>query len=308
MAGFSALVRYLRLKVLVTFSRFLLKFVTPSTAPKHDYLLEIPSRDQHRTIKIHVYKPVEQKDASDSTPVPVLINLCGTGFTIPFHGVDDDFCRRVAKATGHEVLDVDYRLAPEYPFPAAVNDVEDTVQYVLSHPKKYQISQISISGFSSGGTLALSACTTLPRRTFQSLIAFYPATDLFLDSSLREAPAIGEKKRSPFWTRVFRESYIRDMDPRDPRISPAFADSSNFPANMLFVTGELDVSAIEAEQLAAKAKQDANKGDREVILRRMKGCGHAFDKKTKGELFLSARDEAYELAINMLKKLLGAST
>ena len=159
-----------------------------------------------------------------------------------------------------------------------------------------------MSEFLSGGTLALAASTILPRRTFQSLIAFYPATNLFQDPNSRKAPAPGGKDRSPFWTRIFRESYIRGMDPRDPRISPAFADTSNFPASILFVTGELDASAVEAEELAERAKNKGHTDSREVIIRRMKGCGHTFNKKLTGEILVSARNEAYELAAKILKK------
>ncbi|KAG2417597.1 hypothetical protein HFD88_008816 [Aspergillus terreus] len=302
MAGFLVIARYLYLKVLVTFSRLLIKLLTVSPTPRPDDLLQVPSRDKHRTIKVHVYKPYVE-DAESAKAAPVLINLCGTGLAIPFHGLDDDFCRFIARTTGYVVLDIDYSLAPESPFPAALHDVEDTVGYVLDHPEEYQTSQISVSGFSSGGTLALAASTTLPRGTFQSLIAFYPATDLSQDPSLRKAPVPGGKDRSPFWTRIFRESYIRGMDPRDPRISPAFADTPRFPANMLFVTGELDASAVEAEELAERAKNDGHADGREVIIRRMKGCGHAFDKKLSREIVVLARNEAYELAASMLRKV-----
>ncbi|KAJ5471338.1 carboxylesterase [Penicillium desertorum] len=307
MAGFLALVRYPLLKVLVTFSRLLIKLLTSQPSPRPDYLLQVPSRDKHRTIKVHVYKP-NVEVAGSSKPAPVLINLYGSGLAIPLHGIDDDFCRFVTKATGYVVLDVNYCLAPEYPFPAALNDVEDTIQYVLNHPNEYQASQVSVSGFSSGGTLALAASALLPHGTFQSLIAFYPATNLSQDPSLRKAPAPGGKERSSFWTRIFRESYIREMDPRDPRISPAFADTSNFPANMLFVTGELDASAVEAEDLAERAKSEGHATGKEVIIRRMKGCGHAFDKKLTGEILVSARNEAYALAVNILNKGQGTST
>lgn len=306
MAGFLAFVRYLRLKVLVSFSRLLIRLLSSPPKPKPDSLLRIPSRDKHRTIKVHVYKP-DVEGAGSTTPAPVLINLYGSGLALPFHGSDDDFCRHVAKAAGYVVLDVEYRLAPEHPFPAPINDVEDTIKYVLSRPNEYKASQVSVSGFSSGGTIALAASTILPRGTFQSLIAFYPATNLFQDPSLRKAPVPGGKRGSLFFTRIFRESYIRDMDPRDPRISPAFADTSNFPNNMLVVTAELDTSALEAEELAKKAKTEGHADGREVIIRRMKGCGHAFDKKITDEVLFEPRDEAYGLAVDMLKKVKGES-
>lgn len=103
---------------------------------------------------------------------------------------------------------------------------------------------------------------------------------------MRKAPAPGGKERPSFWTRVFRESYIRDIDPYDPIISPAFADTSNFPTNMLFVKGELDASALEAEDLAEKAKSEGHADSRDVTLRRMKGCDHAFNKKLTGEILV----------------------
>ncbi|KAF7177618.1 hypothetical protein CNMCM7691_005947 [Aspergillus felis] len=274
--------------------------------PRPDSVLRIPSRDNRRTIKANVYKPSE-KHAGSKGPHPVLVNLYGSGLAIPLYGADDGFCRFIAATTGYVVLDVEYRLAPEHPFPAAVHDVEDAVKYVLDRPGEYQTSQVSVSGFSSGGTLALVAPTLFPRGTFQSVIAFYPATDLARDPSMRKPPAANAKPRSAFWTRIFREAYIGDMDPRDPRISPAYADTSKYPANMLVVTAELDSSALEAEDLAKKAEAEGIASGRNVVIRRMKECGHAFDKKNKDEACVQARDEAYGLAVDMLKKVAGES-
>jgi acetyl esterase/lipase len=199
-------------------------------------------------------------------------------------------------------------LAPEHPFPAAVNDVEDAIKYVLNQPEEYNTLQVSVSGFSSGGTLALVALTLFPPGTFQSAIAFYPATNLARDPGLRRSPAPNAKPRSPFWTRIFRDAYIGKMDPRDPRISPAFADTSNYPANMLVVTGELDSSALESEELAEKAKTEGAVSGRNVIIRRMKGCGHGFDKKNTDEVCVSAKDETYGLAVDILKKIVAESS
>jgi acetyl esterase/lipase len=92
------------------------------------------------------------------------------------------------------------------------------------------------------------------------------------------------------------------MDARDPRISPAYADTANYPSDVLVVTGELDSSALEAEGLAARIRSDTRAGQRNVEIRRMKGCGHGFDKK-KDKVDVEARDETYGLVVNMLKKV-----
>ncbi|KAJ5217164.1 hypothetical protein N7468_010172 [Penicillium chermesinum] len=97
----------------------------------------------------------------------------------PAFGEDDEFCHYISQNADYAVLDVAYRLSPENPFPAAVNDVEDAVRWVLSQPEKFDLSRLSISGFSAGGNLALVASGVLmPPKTFRSVLAFYPGTDL----------------------------------------------------------------------------------------------------------------------------------
>lgn len=297
-----AFARYLRLKVLVSFFRLAVKLLTPASKARPDRVLSIPSRDKHRSIKAHLYTPpAAGAGARARVPGPVLLNFYGSGFALPLHGADDGFCRLVATRAGYAVLDVEYRLGPEWPFPAAINDVEDAVRYVLDRPEEFDSSQVSLSGFSSGGTLALIAPTLFPPGCFRSVIAFYPATDLAADPKLRKAPAPDAMPRSTFLTRIFREAYIGDMNPQDPRISPIFADTTNYPANMLVLTGEQDTSALEAEALAERAKREGQTSGRNVVIRRMKGCGHAFDKKSKVSALVQARDEAYGLAVDMLR-------
>jgi acetyl esterase/lipase len=310
MASLSAslrYLRYLRLKLLISFYRLIVRILASPLRPCPDSVLSIPSRDNNRTIKAHIYRPSGEY-AGNRCPHPVLLNFYGSGFAIPLYGADDGFCRFIATNTGYVVLDVEYRLGPEHPFPAAVHDVEDAVKYVLDRPEEYKTSQVSVSGFSSGGTLALVAPTLFPPGTFQSAIVFYPATDLARNPSMRKAPAPNAKPRSAFWTRIFREAYIGDMDPRDPRISPAYADASKYPANMLVVTAELDSSALEAEDLAKKAETEGLASGRNVILRRMEECGHAFDKKKTDRTCVQARDVVYGLVVGMLRKVAGESS
>jgi len=303
MAPFVKALQYLRLKVLISLIRLIVRLLTPRVHGKPDTTLQIPSRDAGRTIKAHVYNHPDNGESKSSgeSSSPVLINFFGSGFAIPsFFGADDHFCREVARRTGHVVLDVSYRLGPEHPFPAAVHDVEDVVRYVLSQPGKYDPSRISVSGFSSGGTLALVAPTLLPIGTFRNVLAFYPSVSLVKDPAERKAPVEAPKgadKRSPlFWTRLFREAYLRDLDPMDPRISPLFADTAKYPRDVLIITAEYDVSALEAEEFAEKLKATAS--GRNVLLRRMRECGHNFDKSKKNA---QARDEAYNLVIDLLK-------
>lgn len=87
----------------------------------------IPSRDPKRQIKVHIYTPEEQPNnspGSDGKP-PVLLNFHGSGFMIPTLSSDREYLAMVAKKLGVVCIDCDYRKAPEWPWPAAVQDAED---------------------------------------------------------------------------------------------------------------------------------------------------------------------------------------
>jgi acetyl esterase/lipase len=300
--GLFDFLRYLRLKLLISSLRLLMRLLTPLPAPKPDSVLKIPSRDKGRTIKIHIYNLRGEAGSAAGEPHPVLITFFGSGFALQFHGADDPFCRFVATHTSHVVLDVQYRVAPENPFPAAVNDAEDAVKYVLGHLDEYQMSHVSLCGFSSGGNLALVTSTLFPHSTFQSLIGFYPSPSMSGDPGKRKAPVPG-RERPSFWTKVFREAYTRGKDARDPRISPAFADTTNFPQEMLIFTADHDVSATDMEALAERIKTEGHASGRNVVVRRMEDCDHGFDKNKKRENQMEAGREAYAQVADFLKSL-----
>ncbi|KAJ5864631.1 uncharacterized protein N7529_006547 [Penicillium soppii] len=259
-----------------------------------DEVRHIKSRDAGRTIKVHLYHP------SSSGPSPVLINFHGSGFLLPLHGGDDEFCRRVSRDSKYTVLDVPYRLAPEHPFPAALNDIEDAIKYVLSRPDEFDQTHVSLSGFSAGGNLALAASSSLfPRNTFRSLLVFYPVTDLSSDPGLKHAPVAGGRVIPLFVGRMFNRCYIpAAFDRRDPRISPLFAEANRFPQRILMITADGDSLALEAEELAQKIK------DLEgwhVVSQRMEKCSHGWDKHSLGGTpQYEAKERAYQLAVDML--------
>ncbi|KAJ5780414.1 Alpha/beta hydrolase fold-3 [Penicillium paradoxum] len=265
-----------------------------SAAP--DEIRQINSRDDGRTIPVRLYR------SSGKGPSPVLLNFHGSGFVIPLHGGDDEYCRRVSRETKYTVLDVPYRLAPEHPFPAALNDVEDAIRYVLTNPDEFDLNHVSLSGFSAGGNLALVAASNLfPRDTFRSLVTIYPVTDLSLDPALKIAPTRGDFVIPIPVMRLFDRCYIpSSLDKRDPRLSPLYAPADRFPRRMLIITADGDTLAVEAEALAQKI-QDL-KGWH-VDSYRMIGCSHGWDKGTRaGTPQHEAKERAYQLAFDMLNE------
>ena len=277
----------------------ILKFASSSLTLQPDEVIQIPSRNAPRTITAHIYKPKTPSVGAG----PVLLNFHGSGFVLPMHGSDDAFCRYISEKTNYTVVDVSYRMAPENPFPAALNDVEDSIKWVVENNKSHEfdLSRLALSGFSAGANLvlAVASSTAFPKTTFSSVIAFYPPTDLAKDPALKVAPSTAGKPIPAPVARFFNQCYIpAGVDPRDPRVSPSFAEPNNFPDKILFVTCAQDSLAVEVEELAEKIGAVDGK---EVVVKRMEECNHGWNLSTvEGSVQEKAKWNAYTLVLETL--------
>ncbi|KAF3386623.1 hypothetical protein F1880_000695 [Penicillium rolfsii] len=276
--------------------------------PNPDETIYIPSRDTGRTIKAHVYKPPREKQKH---PSPVLINFCGSGFVLRTFGSDDEYCRFIADNTDYTVIDVQYRLAPENPFPAAFNDAEDAVTWVRSLPENFDKSCVSLSGFSSGANIALAvSCSSSffsvkeNPKVFRTVISFYGPVDMSVPTTekpLADPSNFIMRKLFPTFSQLCHKCLnFAEEDPRDLRLSPLFAEPSSFPDNVLIITAAQCAFALEAEKLAENIR---NVDGKHVICERMNGCAHGWDKEAvQGTPQWEAKEKAYEMAASMLRK------
>lgn len=114
--------------------------------------LELPRRDGG-VLKARLYSPHEA-----SASQPVMLYLHGGGFTVGSLETHDSLCRQLALRSGCAIVALDYRLAPEHPFPAAVDDTWAALEALLQHPAAAGIERlIGVGGDSAGGTLAAAA-------------------------------------------------------------------------------------------------------------------------------------------------------
>ncbi|SAL53910.1 alpha/beta hydrolase [Caballeronia telluris] len=130
-------------------------------APMHDVQdVDVPTRDG-AAIRMRLYFPFEP---SWATPAPALVFFHGGGFTVGSVETHDALCRKFAIDAGCVVASVDYRLAPEYKFPVAVNDAFDALQWLHAEAATFGIdaSRMAVGGDSAGGTLA-TVCAVLAR-------------------------------------------------------------------------------------------------------------------------------------------------
>jgi len=160
----------------------------------------------------------------------VLLYFHGGGFILGSSNSVRHLTAALASRTGLRVLSVDYRLAPEYPFPAAVDDCLATYRWLLESGIEPQ--NVALAGESAGGYLVL---TTLLRARTQGLplpaagICLAPATDLAITgesyiSNASTDPVLADT--GVFW---WGEAFLGDADPRSPEVSPYYADLTGLP-------------------------------------------------------------------------------
>jgi acetyl esterase len=204
--------------------------------------IDIPSRDG-QSIDARLYKPVEL--IGTSKPLPVLLYFHGGGYCVGGLDSHDSLCRSLAALTPCCVLNVAYRLAPEYRFPTAVYDAQDAYRWVLSSASCYglDINRLAVGGDSAGGTLATGLALVArdekwPQPVYQVLL--YPCTNAWQDTESHQRLAQGYLLEAETLQWMFN-NYLRDeTDRRDWRFAPLQADNLSDVAPALLVLAEYD--------------------------------------------------------------------
>jgi len=225
--------------------------------------------------------------------LPALIHFHGGGWVICDLDTHDGFCRSLANAAGCAVVSVDYRLAPEHRYPAALEDCYAVLEYVWRNAAGLRLdpTRLGVIGDSAGGNLA--AAVALKARdagepALRAQILTYPALD-----PRCEHPSMQENAEGYFLTqsamRWFWGHYMGEgCDPRDPYLAPLYApDLSGLPP-ALVVTAKYDPLRDEGEAYARRLEEAGVA----VELSRYDGVFHGFammgDSIAKGREALRA--------------------
>ena len=233
---------------------------------------EMPTTDLTLTdsgLRMRLYRPT-----ADVTGVVVYLH--GGGWTIGDLDTHDRACRRLAARSGAAVLALEYRLAPEHPAPAAVDDAVSAIEWVASCPAELGMrpTAVAVAGDSAGGTVAtLAALRLRHRRSCPDVLALvYANTDLAADggSMATFAHGFGLDVADVHW---FNGLWVPDRARwRDPAVSPLrVGDLSGLPETLV-VTSALDPLRDQGEAFAARL---ADAGVL-VTLRREPGMVHNF--------------------------------
>ncbi len=192
-----------------------------------------------------------------------------SGVVVAFHGGGwlmgnrdsfDAVCRHLASDSGLAVVNVDYRLAPEHPFPAAVDDAWAATRWVAEHGAAHGLPQrLAVMGESAGGNLAAVVCLLArehgaPRILAQALV--YPATDARMQAASLQTYAEGYLQRSADVAHAFRTYALNHgVSPTDWRLSPLLAPSHADLPPALVISAECDAIRDDGESYAAKLSE-----------------------------------------------------
>lgn len=186
----------------------------------------------------------------------VALYLHGGGFRLGSLRSHRDLMARLSAASGCRVLGVDYRLAPEHRFPAARDDAMAVYDWTLG--QGFAARDIALVGDSAGGCLALNTALALrdARRPMPAAIATMSAwTDLSASrTSYDTHAALDPIHQRAMIVAVARNYLGPDVDPRDPRASPLFADLDGLPSLLMQVGGRETVLD-DTRDFARKAEQ-----------------------------------------------------
>ncbi len=251
-------------------------------------------------ITARVYRP------SGPGPWGVIVYFHGGAFVGGSLKTVENPCRLLAQRAGAVVVNVDYRLAPEHPYPAGLDDAWDAVKAVGGKTAEWNLdpARVVVAGDSAGANLAAGCCLLSAREGRNRVAAqllIYPVTDQRRDDRHlpwsedvyqvnawpeHVLPAVrGDRTRREWFSRL----YLNGANAADELISPILADPALFPPTLM-VTAEYDYLRIEGEEFARRLAE-AGVAVRAV---RYRGMEHAFFDKLG--LFPQAADVVGEMA------------
>ena len=246
--------------------------------------------------------PVRTYRPSLASTLPCLVYFHGGGWVIGDLETHDALCRSIANATNCVVIAVDYRLAPEHPYPAPLDDCTKVSKWIVDNAQTLNISKIAVGGDSAGGNLATSVCLKFldgsVGDSYQNAIShqllIYPATDAAMDTTSYTENAEGylltRDTMAWFWAH-----YLNGQDRSKPYISPLHATAlTGLPSATVF-TAEFDPLRDEGEAYARKLEAAGVR----VFQKRYDGLVHGF--ATMADILVDARESITLIASELNK-------
>lgn len=258
-----------------------LQYAFRANAPAVASIVDVPMSARGRTPVLgRLYRPL---DSSPLELLPLLVYLHGGGWCIGDIEAYDVLCREFCNAGRCAVLSVDYRLAPEHPFPCAVEDADFAWRWALAHAGVLRVDPLrfALGGDSAGGNLAIVTALALRDAGMSQprlLVLLYPCTEI--RSARASRARFGEgyllDRESLEW---FFSHYLPEGGADDWRASPMRAASLAALPRMLLVTAEYDPLVDDCAAFSHRVREEGGVVEHIVV----PGLIHGF--MTLGKLF-----------------------
>ncbi|MCK0505542.1 alpha/beta hydrolase [Aromatoleum anaerobium] len=235
------------------------------------------------TLNARLYRPL---DSPGDDELPLLIYFHGGGWCVGDLESYDVLCRELANGSGCAVLSIDYRLAPENPFPAAVEDAIFSIEWAAEQAQLLGIDRgrIALGGDSAGGNLSIVGALLARERAsvaIRFMFLVYPSTEIASDRPSRQLFGQGYllDRESLEW---FYDHYLPAGDDEDWRASPMRAPSLAGLPPILLVTAECDPLADDCMAFAERVRAEGGEIEHVAV----DGVVHGFI--TLGQFFPEA--------------------
>jgi acetyl esterase/lipase len=216
--------------------------------------------------------PMEWVYAKDASKDKVLLYFHGGAYVVESAKSRRPLEAAISTAAGVRILSIDYRMAPEHPFPAAVEDAIQAYNWLLE--KGYKPGSIALGGDSAGGGLALAAILALREEKAKlpgAAVLLSPWTDLTMESESIAANQDTDIPLSVDWIKSMAKAYAGKTDLKHPQVSPLFSDPTGLPP-LLVQAGSAEMLLDDSKGFAEKAHEAGV----DVSLQVFKGMWHVF--------------------------------
>jgi acetyl esterase len=226
---------------------------TPELTGSPPKVLRVEDRTaeiEGRRLPLRIYAP------RNAERRPLVLYFHGGGYVKGGIEESDVFCRRLAATSGHMVVSLEYRLAPEHPFPAALDDAFAATRWAFGHAAEIgaRPGGVAVAGESAGGNLAAVVAMLARGRedvTITRQVLLQPVLDFSLSFPSIDMPAtecLVPRDDLAWYYRTYRAT----GDPRDPLVSPLWADNLSGLPRALIIAAEYDTLRDEAAAYARR--------------------------------------------------------
>lgn len=257
--------------------RFLIALLPSPKAPKDVSIknIKINNRERSAKIRLRIYQPV-----NPAHETPVLIWMHGGGYIIGKPEIEDSVCIQFVRELGISIVSVDYRLAPQHPFPAGLEDCYSALMWAKANSAQFgfDVKRIGVGGTSAGGGLAAAlAQLALDRKEVSPIFQLltYPMLDdqtsLRTDIDDSNSPTWSQKNNRFGWESYLGKSFGKEEIPQYA-VPARRSDLSGLP-NAWIGVGMLDVFYDEDKRYAERLREAGVHCEVEIV----QGAFHGFD-------------------------------